>query len=248
MVETNARAMARVQALMEMRQGAVADARRRRTELLATIPEGAERARHGRGVLDAAMRPLQAARGRVRRGPPRRAARPPRAGGGAGAPRRRAGALPEGAGEGAARPHRRRGPRGPRRARVPRGGAAASSAASTPRRAGGRSSPRSPATTRCCAPGTWRRCRAAPTRRRRRRSSRRTSPRCSGWWRPPSCRRARPRRIARGSSGSRCFAALGAGLGGAGSRSGSTGRCAGPEDAGALGVPVLAAIPRIGPG
>jgi len=59
MVETNARAMARVQALMDMRLGAIGDARRRRSDLLAAIPEGPSVSGMAEAGLDAAVRRLQ---------------------------------------------------------------------------------------------------------------------------------------------------------------------------------------------
>jgi uncharacterized protein involved in exopolysaccharide biosynthesis len=61
MVETNARSMARLQALMDMRLGAIADARRRRVDLLAAIPEGPSATGLAEAGLDAAVRRLQAA-------------------------------------------------------------------------------------------------------------------------------------------------------------------------------------------
>jgi uncharacterized protein involved in exopolysaccharide biosynthesis len=61
MVETNARSMARLQALMDLRLGALADARRRRTDLLAAIPEGPSATGMAEAGLDAAVRRLQAA-------------------------------------------------------------------------------------------------------------------------------------------------------------------------------------------
>jgi succinoglycan biosynthesis transport protein ExoP len=60
MVETNARSMARIQALMDMRLGAIADARRRRAELLVAIPEGPSAPGMAETGLDAVMRRLQA--------------------------------------------------------------------------------------------------------------------------------------------------------------------------------------------
>ncbi len=60
-VETNARAMSRVQSLMDMRLGAVADARRRRADLLAMIPEAPSVPGMAETGLDAAIRRLQAA-------------------------------------------------------------------------------------------------------------------------------------------------------------------------------------------
>jgi uncharacterized protein involved in exopolysaccharide biosynthesis len=61
MVETNARAIARVQTLMDMRLGAIADARRRRGDILAAIPEGPSASGMAEAGLDAAVRRLQAA-------------------------------------------------------------------------------------------------------------------------------------------------------------------------------------------
>jgi polysaccharide biosynthesis transport protein len=61
-VETNARAMSRVQALMDMRLGAVADARRRRADLLAMIPEALSVPGMAETGLDVAQRKLEAAR------------------------------------------------------------------------------------------------------------------------------------------------------------------------------------------
>lgn len=58
-VETNARAMARLQALMDMRLGAIADANRRRADLLAAIPEGPSAPGMAEAGLDAAVRRLQ---------------------------------------------------------------------------------------------------------------------------------------------------------------------------------------------
>ena len=60
MVETNARSMARVQSLMDMRLGAIADARRRRADLLAAIPEAPSAPGMAETGLDAAVRKLQA--------------------------------------------------------------------------------------------------------------------------------------------------------------------------------------------
>jgi protein tyrosine kinase modulator len=59
MVETNARALARVQSLMDMRLGAIADARRRRSDLLASVPEGPSATGLAEAGLDAAVRRLQ---------------------------------------------------------------------------------------------------------------------------------------------------------------------------------------------
>jgi uncharacterized protein involved in exopolysaccharide biosynthesis len=61
MVETNSRASARAQALLEMELGAIADAQRRRTTLLGSIPEGPSTPGMAEAALDAAMRRLQAA-------------------------------------------------------------------------------------------------------------------------------------------------------------------------------------------
>jgi uncharacterized protein involved in exopolysaccharide biosynthesis len=60
MVETNARSLARVQALMDMRLGAIGDARRRRGDLLSAIPEGPSASGLAEAGLDAAVRRLQA--------------------------------------------------------------------------------------------------------------------------------------------------------------------------------------------
>jgi uncharacterized protein involved in exopolysaccharide biosynthesis len=59
MVETNARAIARVQALMDMRLGAIGDARRRRSDLLVAIPEGPSVSGMAEAGLDAVVRRLQ---------------------------------------------------------------------------------------------------------------------------------------------------------------------------------------------
>ncbi|HEX9241708.1 MAG TPA: lipopolysaccharide biosynthesis protein [Anaeromyxobacter sp.] len=59
MVETNARSMARLQGLMDMRLGAIGDARRRRADLLASIPEGPSAPGMAEAGLDAALRRLQ---------------------------------------------------------------------------------------------------------------------------------------------------------------------------------------------
>lgn len=61
MVETNARAATRAQALVELRLTAVADARRRRTALLGTIPEAPSSPGMSEAGLDAATRRVQAA-------------------------------------------------------------------------------------------------------------------------------------------------------------------------------------------
>lgn len=60
MVDTNARSIGRVQALVEMRQGLVAEARRRRTEALGAIPEGPSVPGMAEAAHDAALRRLQA--------------------------------------------------------------------------------------------------------------------------------------------------------------------------------------------
>jgi uncharacterized protein involved in exopolysaccharide biosynthesis len=60
MIETNARALGRVQSLMDMRLGAIGDARRRRSDLLAAIPEGPSATGLAEAGLDAAVRRLQA--------------------------------------------------------------------------------------------------------------------------------------------------------------------------------------------
>ncbi len=60
MVETNARSIGRVQGLIEMRQGFVADARRRRNEASASIPEGPSAPGMAEAALDASLRRLQA--------------------------------------------------------------------------------------------------------------------------------------------------------------------------------------------
>jgi polysaccharide biosynthesis transport protein len=59
--ETNARATGRAQAMLEMEQGALLDAQRRRGALLQTIPEGVTGAGMAEGAVDAAERKLQAA-------------------------------------------------------------------------------------------------------------------------------------------------------------------------------------------
>lgn len=59
MVETNARSIARVQSLMDMRLGAIADARRRRADLLAAIPEAPSAPGMAETDLDAAIRKVQ---------------------------------------------------------------------------------------------------------------------------------------------------------------------------------------------
>jgi succinoglycan biosynthesis transport protein ExoP len=61
MVETNARSLARLQALMDMRLGAIADARRRRNELVTSVPEGPSAPGLAEAGLDGAVRRLQAA-------------------------------------------------------------------------------------------------------------------------------------------------------------------------------------------
>ena len=59
--EANARASGRAQALLEMRTGALIDAERRRMELLGTIPEAPSQAGLASGAVDEAERKLQAA-------------------------------------------------------------------------------------------------------------------------------------------------------------------------------------------
>jgi polysaccharide biosynthesis transport protein len=59
MVETNARSIARIQALIEMRHGLIAEAQRRRTEVASAIPEGPSRPGMAEAALDAALRRLQ---------------------------------------------------------------------------------------------------------------------------------------------------------------------------------------------
>jgi protein tyrosine kinase modulator len=61
MIDTNARAAARDQSLIEMHLGAITDARRRRTELLASIPEAPSVPGMTEAALDAAQRKVQAA-------------------------------------------------------------------------------------------------------------------------------------------------------------------------------------------
>jgi uncharacterized protein involved in exopolysaccharide biosynthesis len=60
MSETNARSLARVQADIDARLAAIADARRRRTELLAAIPEGPSAPGMAEAGLDATVRRLEA--------------------------------------------------------------------------------------------------------------------------------------------------------------------------------------------
>jgi polysaccharide biosynthesis transport protein len=60
MIETNARAAARAQALIEIHLGVIADARRRKADLLASIPEGPSVPGMSEAALDAAKRKLQA--------------------------------------------------------------------------------------------------------------------------------------------------------------------------------------------
>ena len=59
--DSNARASGRAQAMLEMEQGALLDALRRRGVLLETIPEGVSQAGMAEGAVDAAERKLQAA-------------------------------------------------------------------------------------------------------------------------------------------------------------------------------------------
>ncbi|HEY6099940.1 MAG TPA: lipopolysaccharide biosynthesis protein [Anaeromyxobacter sp.] len=60
MVETNARSIGRVQALAQMRQGLLAEARRRRNEVLSSIPEAPSMPGMAEAALDVALRKLQA--------------------------------------------------------------------------------------------------------------------------------------------------------------------------------------------
>jgi uncharacterized protein involved in exopolysaccharide biosynthesis len=59
MVETNARSIGRIQGLIELREGFVADARRRRNEVAASIPEGPSAPGMAEAALDASLRRLQ---------------------------------------------------------------------------------------------------------------------------------------------------------------------------------------------
>ncbi len=59
MVESNARSLAYVQSLIELRLGAVADARRRRVELLSSIPERMSMPGMAQAAYDAALRRAQ---------------------------------------------------------------------------------------------------------------------------------------------------------------------------------------------
>jgi succinoglycan biosynthesis transport protein ExoP len=59
MVETNARSIGRIQALVEMRQGFLAEARRRRDFALSTIPEGPSAPGMAEAALDGSLRRLQ---------------------------------------------------------------------------------------------------------------------------------------------------------------------------------------------
>jgi uncharacterized protein involved in exopolysaccharide biosynthesis len=61
MIDDNARAVARAQALVELRLGLLAEARRRRSDLLATIPEAPSAPGMAEAGLDAAVRRLAAA-------------------------------------------------------------------------------------------------------------------------------------------------------------------------------------------
>jgi polysaccharide biosynthesis transport protein len=60
MVETNARSVGRIQGLIELRQGYIADARRRRNDVLASIPEGPSAPGMAEAALGAALGRLQA--------------------------------------------------------------------------------------------------------------------------------------------------------------------------------------------
>ncbi|HEY6001866.1 MAG TPA: lipopolysaccharide biosynthesis protein [Anaeromyxobacter sp.] len=59
MVDANARSIGRIQALIEMRQGLLAEARRRRTEVMSSIPEAPSAPGMAEAALDAARRRLQ---------------------------------------------------------------------------------------------------------------------------------------------------------------------------------------------
>jgi polysaccharide biosynthesis transport protein len=59
MVETNARSIGRIQGLIELRQGHIADARRRRNDVLASIPEGPSAPGMAEAALGAALGRLQ---------------------------------------------------------------------------------------------------------------------------------------------------------------------------------------------
>jgi uncharacterized protein involved in exopolysaccharide biosynthesis len=61
MIETNVRAAARAESLLEIHVGAIADARRRKVAALGGIPEGASAPGLTEAALDTAMRKLQAA-------------------------------------------------------------------------------------------------------------------------------------------------------------------------------------------
>lgn len=61
MVDTNARSAARAEALLEMHLGAIVEARRRRTDLLTAIPEGPSAAGMAEAGLDAARRKVAGA-------------------------------------------------------------------------------------------------------------------------------------------------------------------------------------------
>jgi polysaccharide biosynthesis transport protein len=61
MIDTNARAAARAQAILEMRLAAITDAGRRKTALLAAIPEGPSAPGMAETAVDAAVRRAQAA-------------------------------------------------------------------------------------------------------------------------------------------------------------------------------------------
>jgi succinoglycan biosynthesis transport protein ExoP len=62
MMDANARSTGRIQALIEMRQGLVAEARRRRNEVLSAIPEGPSAPGMAEAALDLASRKLQGLR------------------------------------------------------------------------------------------------------------------------------------------------------------------------------------------
>jgi protein tyrosine kinase modulator len=59
MLDANTRSIGRIQALIEMRQGLVAEARKRRNELLSSIPEAPSAPGMAEAALDVALRKLQ---------------------------------------------------------------------------------------------------------------------------------------------------------------------------------------------
>lgn len=60
MLESNARSLARVQTLVDLRLGTIADARRRRTEVISSIPEALSVPGLAAGAYDAAVRKVEA--------------------------------------------------------------------------------------------------------------------------------------------------------------------------------------------